>query len=345
MKRLCCLILVICLMSEAKGDILPMPGSQPVDPVFDTSAVVCSCVVLQSNTVSSTKEMRAGKIVIVQSVEATMQITDVYKGQTIEPNQELVVRFTSEIPITGNTGASVAKNERGLMFLLHTADGKYSFADPYLGAVPLNGLPSSSEGIGIVKLQNALVQDLSKSGVEEQGEVLNLLQGIRGTSDQESTVLQQTSLSTSTTIAFKSIAVLMKSNPVLATARLAYRMRQGDTSPDGLVSAILTTQLTAITNPEAKHNLEELTGIGKSDIRSSAVFALRHVGDRASVPVLIRVLDDMDEEVKYQAVIALAEITGLDGEYAPNMEVFSKNPNMYIKKWKEWSSDQTPDRK
>jgi HEAT repeat protein len=51
---------------------------------------------------------------------------------------------------------------------------------------------------------------------------------------------------------------------------------------------------------------------------------------------LIRRLDDPNGYIRYLAVISLAETFEKNGEYAPNMDLFDRNPAFYIGLWKTW---------
>jgi HEAT repeat protein len=69
--------------------------------------------------------------------------------------------------------------------------------------------------------------------------------------------------------------------------------------------------------------------------RRSAAVALRAIGSSTAVEALVKALDDVDSEVQYTAVTALAEITG-QRESAPSLPAFLNNQQHYVEHWKAW---------
>lgn len=75
-------------------------------------------------------------------------------------------------------------------------------------------------------------------------------------------------------------------------------------------------------------------------LRMSAMLALRRIRDPAFIPFLVEQLDSNDSIVQYEAVITLAEMTGLSGDYGPSMPRFDANPPKYRELWKQWWAEQ-----
>ncbi|PYR78440.1 MAG: hypothetical protein DMF86_05845 [Acidobacteria bacterium] len=69
------------------------------------------------------------------------------------------------------------------------------------------------------------------------------------------------------------------------------------------------------------------------DTRRAAASALRHIGSDAARPELARALNDADFEVRYYAVIGLAEITG-DKTWRPSVDEFRHSEARYVEYWK-----------
>ena len=69
---------------------------------------------------------------------------------------------------------------------------------------------------------------------------------------------------------------------------------------------------------------------------------IRKLRDPASIPFLIKQLDFPDDTVtEYSALIALVEITGKYGDFAPGMGLFEADPQRYIALWKDWWYEQS----
>jgi len=63
--------------------------------------------------------------------------------------------------------------------------------------------------------------------------------------------------------------------------------------------------------------------------------ALGHTRSPSALEPLSTALDDSDVEVKYNAVISLAEITGR-AEWRPSKSALLEDPQRYLGCWKDW---------
>lgn len=99
---------------------------------------------------------------------------------------------------------------------------------------------------------------------------------------------------------------------------------------------LIRDEISNCDDPAAVPELIELTNSADITWRRVAVNALRRLRDGRSVFSLIRLLDDSDLEVAYQAVMSLAELTGRTGPWAPSLPIFMANPHTFIANWKHW---------
>jgi hypothetical protein len=65
-----------------------------------------------------------------------------------------------------------------------------------------------------------------------------------------------------------------------------------------------------------------------------AAAALRHTGVDAAMEPLSIALQDSDREVRYQAVLGLATITG-KAEWGPTLNLFERDEQRYLTYWRE----------
>lgn len=80
---------------------------------------------------------------------------------------------------------------------------------------------------------------------------------------------------------------------------------------------------------------EKLAGSDNVLLRFATVYALRHIGNESSLPILVRALDDENFDTRFSAVHGLAVIAGkLD--HAPAHRMFKENEQKYLGFWKEW---------
>jgi len=70
-------------------------------------------------------------------------------------------------------------------------------------------------------------------------------------------------------------------------------------------------------------------------IRRAAAAALRHTQADGAIGPLSMALEDSDREVRYQAVLGLATITG-QNEWSPTLDQFEREEQHYLSYWREW---------
>jgi HEAT repeat protein len=138
-------------------------------------------------------------------------------------------------------------------------------------------------------------------------------------------------------IAFWALAVLLNAKVPgsLESLNKYLQTYEGNSTPIAWTG--IDSDLHQIRDPEARPLLETLTESRHVPIRFGAMQALRKIKSPKSAPALVRRLDDSDRTVQYIAVISLAEILGkYEGDYAPAMPTFEKNPGKYTDLWKQW---------
>lgn len=64
--------------------------------------------------------------------------------------------------------------------------------------------------------------------------------------------------------------------------------------------------------------------------------ALRQMHDMEAVDALVIALGDNNRDVRYEAIIGLAELTG-QNQWAPSMGTFEAEEQRYLDHWKEWA--------
>ncbi len=87
--------------------------------------------------------------------------------------------------------------------------------------------------------------------------------------------------------------------------------------------------------PRARPQLASLMRSHVPSLALAAAMALRQLGIRAAQPDLIHALDHPNQEVRYQAVMGLAELEPGVGE-APSFPLYQRNEGYYLRLWKRW---------
>jgi hypothetical protein len=335
--RLFLALLDMLLLSQVLlSDIAPIPGTQAVNPVFDEADVVCNCLVESLRVVDERKQGQQGKPLIWQHVVATVHILDLYK--TPDSNSvTLQVEFEQELPPTRASMPAPSKGETALLFLKASEGSLYGFADPFLGATPFASIRLEHGPLGLLKLQSALAAVARQGTHDDQIRAMRLLQGMDKVSADALTQLTSLSASSDPDVALSAIAALLKSGSPDSVERLQNYLLayEGNAhQPFALIS--IGTELGQITDSKALPTLEALASSKYLSIRFGAVDALRYFKNPNSSSVLVQRLDDPDSNLRYVAVITLAETFGKSGDYAPTMNLFDAHPDFYTNLWKTW---------
>lgn len=102
------------------------------------------------------------------------------------------------------------------------------------------------------------------------------------------------------------------------------------------VQALLAGALGSMRDPLAAEALENIAESSSSLARSGAVSALRYIAVPRSVPILVRKLDDPNQDVRYDAVMGLATIEHKGEGWSNDFENYRKSESAYLKLWKTW---------
>ncbi len=122
----------------------------------------------------------------------------------------------------------------------------------------------------------------------------------------------------------------------LPVAEAALNAPNSNATPEALHNLAVAIS-EGIRDPGAIPALARLLGSPNLDARRAVALALRSIGSAAVVEPLVKALDDVDGDVKYTAVAALAEITG-QPQWGPSLPEFLSNRQRYLDYWKAWKS-------
>jgi hypothetical protein len=335
MRLIAILVAAFAISLGAFGDIVPIPGTEPVLLVFESADLVCNCVVESLRIVDEEKREQGGKPFVWRSVVAVVRVRDSY-NKDVPGNSLIDVGFEDETPLT-HAIPGLSPAETGIMFLRLSASGAtYEFADKFLGVTPFTFLPVQQGAPGPARLQSALVGVLRGGGAEDQVNAMRLLQGLDQFSPGTLSSLVSLSMSADPEIALSSLAVLLKAKTPGAVERLASYLSAHKGGPEPLVLVNIGTQLGQVSNRDDLVFLEGLTSSEHLSIRLGALAGIRNMRSSHSAAVLAERLDDPDVNVRYLATITLAESFRKYGDYAPSKYLFDQNPEFYTRRWKSW---------
>jgi len=326
----------------AAADVMPVPGTQPVKPVFDKSDLVCMCTAESTNReVQPGLQDSAGRPMARITTTTTFAIAMLYKG-TVSVGQHLAVLWVRDSPLPLPPEAQFEKGQPFLLFLVSVAPGLYETADRFLGVSPFGMIPTGPKASGFPGLEMTLAQIVAQSDRQDKLRALRLLQGFDLVSQQTRALMRRIADSDDFEMALTAWAILLKTKtPGIVAGLSAYLSAHPKATEPPFALIGLEEGLSAIRDDRALETLEQLARSNYFEIRTGALYALRGVRDPRSVPTLIQRLDDERPELQYLALITLAEtLQKYDGDYAPSMYLFDKKPQYYISLWKQWWADE-----
>lgn len=328
------LLIALALPRLVVADVGPIPGTIRVKPIFDKADLVCNGRI--ESIVRGSGGGSEGVVGSKDFYKVKVEVQDIYKKEPGLTGQ-IEIEYPHDPAVT-DSGLRVGQTV--LLFLIDNGSGAYELADRFLGLTMLDSLPIVSDEDGLGKLQSSLAGILENPDHDDQITALRLLQGFESLDDSTLATADKLASSNDPEVAFTALAVLLNTKTPQSVRKLKDFVGEytGKVEPIALVS--VGTELSNISNLKALPDLEALTNCRFVSIRYGAMAALRNIGSRESVPMLIQHLDDSNSNIQYSAVITLAEILDKRGDYGPNMEMFDKDPEKYIALWKQWWTDE-----
>ncbi|HEY0564494.1 MAG TPA: hypothetical protein VGC88_02865 [Terriglobales bacterium] len=328
MKLLCALAALLICATATWARPVPIPGSEPVAPVFERSDLVCLCIVQSVSLVGEVSKQMEDGVLTYRSFLAKASVRESFKG---ESDPSVSIEYVAE----DDWGPSLNAGEIVLLFLKRTPDRSYGIADEWIGITRFTTL-MYAEGEGLAKLESALRQELFSGEEADQTAALHLLHGFPHvgplTLDTASTFV---SAGTSADVRVAALAMLVKFEPAqqgLAALASFLADRPGDTSFSWMNVGFDVSQ---IHDCAALKQLGALSAMRNQDVQFGAMQAIRNMHDPSSAATLIKHLDDKGE-TRYQAAITLYEIFGDPKDQWPGMDAFDKHPEKYVAYWKQW---------
>jgi hypothetical protein len=339
MNRISCLIVALAMSKILSAELMPTPGSQPVKPVFDAADVVCSGRVESIRVLEEKKVQSGNGILLLKHVLASVDVQDIYKASGSSPSS-ILVSFEEQTPVVSAAMPILQKDELAILFLKHSEDAAYMFADRFLGVTSFANIPIEEGGSGLSKLESALAGIVRENNREDKISAMRLLNGMEEL--QPGTLAQITPLSTSQDpeLAFDALAIMIKAGAPGSLEALDQYLQgyQGDGALFALVN--IGSELDRRSSREDLPALESLTSSRFLAIRIGSMEAIRNIGELTIAPMLIRRmcdrLSDSDDTIRYIAVSALAEMFHKTGDLKPSMAEFSMSPIFYSSQWQAW---------
>jgi len=297
--------------------------------IRDADLIVVGRIVSVSNKGAETLNI-AGSSVPVRRMIAEITVTSTLKGQSI--NSVWFAFFVSDL----RAFRMVPAAQFAMFFLRQTGLQEYVVLNPYYPSIV--ALPNGpvNEGSELDKVVGQLVHVL-RAPLASQNERLDAIDALDTINTPNSTAaLQRTFHSQDLTLKLLAGAALLRRNETSPLNVVATTLLQDPTSVSESILANLSFAIeTGVKDPRAIPELSRLLSAREVRVRRAAAAGLRHTGAMDAISALGQALKDSDHDVRYEAVIGLAEITG-QYEWGPSIDLFRREERHYIVHWQEW---------
>ncbi len=329
-------------LPNAAAQVGPVPGTQPVKPVFDKSDLVCMCTAQSTN-----REVQGGledsaRRPMARITTTTMFAVAIAYKENQPVTQQFALRSVYDSPLPPPPEGFFKKGQPFLLFLVSAGPGVYETGDRFLGMSPFSIIPAGPTAGGFSGLEMTLAQIVAQSDRQDKLRALRLLQGFDAVSQQTRALMRRIADSDDFEMALTAWAILLKTKtPDVVAGLSAYLSSHPKATEPTLALKGVEDGLSAIRDERALGTLEQLASSKHFEIRTGALYALRGIKDPKSVPTLVQSLDDEKPDLQYLALITPAEtLKKYEGDYAPSMYLFDKRPQYYIGLWKQWWADE-----
>jgi hypothetical protein len=226
-------------------------------------------------------------------------------------------------------------DQYGLFFLKTGAVNNLTVTSlyyPFIIALP-NALVVNGKDIDRVANELTYILNSGKASVNDKISALAALDGVNSLSVIKS--LKLVAQGTNLNLKIRAISLLLKLND-LSMIEVAEKILLNPVGVEVYLIDNLSRALTYLKKPEAIPHLASLLNSGSSITRRSAAYAIRHTRNPLAIAPLKKALYNSDKEIRYEAVMGLAEITG-QGSWGPAVNIFNSDEQRYLTYWREWA--------
>jgi hypothetical protein len=323
-------------LTAINGPVAPA-GSYRIKALFDASDAVCV------GTVEGVRDAAAA-VAAQPSGSATPPVTKTfglsaarcYKG-AIEPTQ--AIEFTTHEPQVSFYDMELPNGDYALYFLKKSDAGKFTFADQIWGRLTdasLVLLPPA-EGSGLAQLESDILFNLRT--LHEPAALsreLRFLQGFDRVAPATVAAVRPYAKDVDRRVALAAFSVLARAGAPDDLAALC-QYAQGPEDPVFDALAVHSGfNLGELRNPGARLALECLARTPVPLFKLTAMVAIRAIKSPASVPELIRRLDDPDKNTQFLAYITLWEIVRRKDDPGEGAGGFAAKRDVLVASWKQW---------
>lgn len=312
-----------------------VPGPQfNLQSLTDSSELIVVAQVTRTDSAGVSSVEVGNSYVKANVMRADLNILTVLKGALSEKKIS-VSYLVPEYPLGYRTlGPSVVN----VLFLKSEGVGSYQFTNPYYPSLPAKSdvsLPES-DVLGRILAEEQAVLISPRSQITDR---LQAADAIGSVSDSRAINVLVLALSDSSATVRLEAASKLAENDNAEGAAVACRalLIPPGGAPDYILHNLRVGIRDGVKDQAVVPCLTQLLHSKQNDDRIAAASALRHTASPSAVSALVGALDDPDEQVRFEAVVGIADFAG-QSQWRPNLIQFHDDSAKFVSHWKAWAA-------
>ena len=309
------LLFAVMMLFYATSVAVPTPALNLLALTKESSLIVVGKIVSVRDAGEGVLSLR-GLSIPVQKKIGKIQVSRILKGHHSDPT--ITIEFVQTVIWYGIK--DVGMERVGMFFLKSNASNGFIFTSYYYPFVVAAMAAPRAGGNDYDRVLAEVVNvlDLPQTTWGDKYAAIDVLKEIE--TPAASASLRLAAKSGDMRVKLRAVAALLSKNDI-SELEFAEKMLSG--RPSGIALELinnLTAALHGVKDPKAIPTLVRLLGSRYVEVRRSSAFALRRTGADAAISPLMKALYDNDRDVRYHAVMGLAEITK-QYSWAPAMDI------------------------
>jgi hypothetical protein len=330
---------IICLVGLLLDPICLQ--ARPV-PVINLTDLAASADLIAGGEVTSIRQIGIDIIedgsekVPCRVMAADLRVVRILKGSASTP--VLSLQFIEPYRSGESMGYQTPQVSLYRIFFLKQVEGTFRFVSPFYPSIPAvrETISGSEPIVDQMVHQLAAVIESRDSSSEQKSEAVWILRITKVVTATEA--LKKASDNQDASVRFSAIAGLLQRNDISKIDVAADELLRS--TEDSEIRQNLLTMITYwVADPKATPALIRLMQSNDVLARRSGISALIRTRSPEAVPALMQALDDKDSEVRFNAIVALAEINQ-QPEWKPDKDQFQANERPYLEHWRSWAKRQ-----
>lgn len=331
--RLCLTFGLLLLMSAAPTDGVLVPILD-LDKLTEEATLIVVAKIASTEEVGKTAIQFGSRAVPARVMVAALSVDQFLKSPDGFSSSSLRFHFVLPDEFIG-WHSPLAQDYR--IFFLSERSGQVELANSYYPSTVAIPGATVREGTAIDRVIQVLgaVLESSRGSEEQKLEAVFALRHTKNLASIEA--LKRPSQIRDIALRLSVAAALLGHNDISTLPFAEDALLRPDTTlRDPYLLQNLSASIRSVKDERAVMSLARLLHGPMVETRRAATEALMHIGSTSCIDPLLSATEDSDRDVRYYAVVGLAETTG-QLEWRPNMDDFTSDPQKYLQHWLEWS--------